>query len=323
MFALGARTLMGIGAFLGDSTYQEHANANVEFVAGLNPGMPNAFKETAWNAVSLINGIGKEWFGGEHTVARIPRGAVCNGFVAGEQFWIYHDFQRRISDLPDAPQGMIKPDGKYHFNEDWIYHSHAYVSGVAKLEGPFVLEIEVTDKGRPVAADVIVELTENAAPHGRSEHRFTTDRAGRLTIKHLPTQTSGSVAATYRGATVTRAIQPINSGSIAWRIDLADYVDVAVECPEQVMLGQPAEAKITLANRGTTDATAELRLSASGATLDTDRVSLELKAGEARTENVRFKAGRKVMPYLIFARVTSGRNVSTVAGGGKVASKGT
>ena len=303
LYGFAARTIMGIAGVLNDCSYQTLANNNVEFVAGLNPGIPNACEETAWDAQTLINGVGEKWFGGEHGLGKIPKGAVCNGFTAAEQFWIYSEFEMPLSKYPDAPRGIVKPDGTYHFNEDWIAHSHAYVAGVAKLEGPFVLKVRTSDEGRPVEADVVVSLTAVTEPHESQQYTYRTDVGGELTVTDLPPQMTGTVSLTAGEVTLTRQVQTVGSGRVVWDVDVARYVEVSIEAPERLPAGGTGQAVVTVTNPGRADVQAEIRLSASGVRLEESELTVPAGAGETCRQTVGLTVGERVMPYVIYARV--------------------
>jgi len=170
LHGFSTKNFMQLGAFLRDSRFQLNAIAGVNFIAGLNPGVPNAFQDTAWDARSLIQGVGKSWFGPVGDLAPTARGSVPNGFSAAPQFWLHGDkdprnFTNFIAYQEDKPAGLINAGGGLQFNEGWILHSHAYVQGVAHLEAPYTLCVTVEEDGRRVAAEVEVVLKENAPPH--------------------------------------------------------------------------------------------------------------------------------------------------------------
>jgi len=315
------KNLMQLGDFLNDSSLQELANDNVNFVVGLNPGHPTAYIETEWNAISMIKGVGVNFWdrpamGGYPVVAaNAENGSGFNGYSAYAQFDPGY-----LADAPDAPAGILTPSGSYYFNEDWIVHSHAYVQGVAKVEGEFVLDVSTSYNGLAVIADVDIDLTENALPNAALAYNYATDVNGELTLNDLPVQTAGTISVTYNGKVISKHIEPIASGSFACEIDFADCVYAAIDTPQSISLGKTKTAQITLTNHGDTATTANVTLSADGVTLGTSQYSEPLAAGQTKVKVIDITAGSKVKPYLLYARVTSGSNIEIAIGDGKVTS---
>ena len=313
--------MMYLADFLNDSSYQELANNNVNFVVGLNSGFPTAYVETEWNAISLIKGVGVNFFdrppignGTNPTLQQYAEnGSGFNGFSAFPQF-----APGFLSQAPDGPRGIITPSGGYFFNEDWIVHSHAYVSGVAMLEAPFELNIVTTNNALAVDAGVSVDLTDNAPPHTNTLLAYNTGVTGTLTVNDLPLQTQGTLTVSYNGQNISRHIETMGSGQLSWQIDFADHVQVSIDTPPLVPLGQNATAQITLTNQGSSATTANVVLSADGVSLGTIQYAEPLGVGETKVKTINITAGSKVKPYLLYARVTSGSNVETAIGDGKV-----
>jgi len=316
--------IMYLADFLNDSSYQELANNNVNFVVGLNSGFPTEYVEYEWDAISLIKGVGVNYFDrpgiGNGTDERIQQyaqaGSGFNGFSAFPQF-----LTGFISEAPDAPGGILKPDGSYHFNEDWLVHSHAYVSGVAALEGDYVLNISANYDGTPVVAAVQVSLTELAPPNAALTYNYTTDTNGQVIVSTLPVQTEGTVSVTYNDTTVSRHIEPAASGSYSFDIDFADYVVASIDTPAILNTSQSGTLEITLTNHGDQPTTADVTLSADGVVLGSNGLSEPLAAGQSKVITISITAGTQVKPYLVHALVTSGNNEQTVVADGKIGSQ--
>jgi hypothetical protein len=68
----------------------------------------------------MIHGVGRRWAGGFAAF----RGAICNGFSAGEAF-IFDVAATRENDAPSA-----------FTDEDWITHSGAWLSALARAARP-------------------------------------------------------------------------------------------------------------------------------------------------------------------------------------------
>jgi len=102
-----AKNLMTLGAFLKDARFQLHALAGVNFIAGLNPGVPNAYEDTAWDARSLLLGVGNSWFGPAHS-GTAPRGSVPNlgARRIGRQFGL-RAVVRAVGGEPVLPQARF------------------------------------------------------------------------------------------------------------------------------------------------------------------------------------------------------------------------
>ncbi len=303
-----AKNQMEIGEFLNDRSYQELANQNVEFMAGLNPGIPTASAEKAWTAMTFLKGIGNRSFPGYGSIAAPPAGSGINGFVFGNQFG-----EHPISYAPDAPKGILDANGGFQFNEDYLPHSHGYVSGVSKLEGNFTLNIATKSNGTAVNAAVAVNLPET--------YSFSTGAAGSLAITTLPLQRSGTVSVTYGGKTITKSLQTLASSKYTWNVDFATYVDVSVSVPATVGSGG-GTGTLSVTNRGTGNTAANVTLSASGVSLGTSSMSIPVNAGATVSQDFTIAAGSKVMPYLVYAYVTSGNNTTTAIGTGKCSGGG-
>lgn len=305
LHGFSTKNFMELGAFLGDSRFQLNAMAGVSFIAGLNPGIPNAYKESAWQARSLIQGVGRSWFGPVGDLAETARGSVPNGFTAGPQFWL-PTFTNFIADEEDRPAGMINAGGGLQFNEGWILHSHAYVQGVAHLEAPFTARIVTEDAGIGVPAEVQVVIKESAPPCTQHRMEYRTAPDGSLTLTDLPAPAAGRLTATYQGRTLARDIAVVSGGEHLFTVDFSRSVEMALSAPELLAAGKPAEAAVSLRNTGRAPVELEIILSAAGVALGRDRLKVSLPPGARTVEKVPFTAGGKVTPYLIRAYIRGG-----------------
>jgi hypothetical protein len=301
-----AKNFMEIGDFLNDSYYQQLANQNIEFVAGLNPGIPNAYKETKWAAQSLIKGLGVESFPGHGSQTTPPLGSGMNGFSANGQFK-----PLPLSSTTDAPKGILKPNGKFWFNEDYLPHSHGYVSGVAKLENDFNLNVVSTYNGAPVQASVKVKLDR--------DYNFTTNDKGKLNINELPLQQKGRVEINYNGKTISKSIDTLGSGTVTWNVDFATYIETTVTVPSVVKVNEAYKGSISVKNLGDQNTAAKVVIFADGVTLSKASINIDVVAGETKTEAFDITAGSEVMPYLVYANVESQGNQIIAIAQGKVA----
>jgi hypothetical protein len=263
LHGFSTKNFMTLGAFLDDATFQQNAIAGVNFIAGLNPGVPNAYEDTAWDARTLIMGVGRSWFGPAGEPADTAKGSVPNGFCAAPQFWL-PDFRNFIADQPDKPSGLISKDGGLQFNEGWILHSHAYVHGVARLEAGYSLRVNVQENGVPVEAEVRVDLHECALPHDRHERTCQVDADGVVTISDLPTPCEGAVCIRRGERVIIRPVAAVAGGRGEITVDFAREVAMRLETPEALVVGAEGTARLTLKNLGSADVTVRLHLSGAG-----------------------------------------------------------
>jgi len=294
-----AKNLLEIGDFLGDSSFHALAEANLQFVVGLNPGFPNAYEETAWQPTSLLWGIGRRSFEGSarttHPVSAAgtehklgPAGSGYNGFSSFGQF-----SEHSLADGPDTPKGILNPENKLYFNEDYLPHSHGYVSGIARLETPFTLKVIATDNGKPVQAKVEVCLKER--------RNFTTGLSGELTVSDLPLPARGTVSASYDGRTISRPIETLGGGELIWRVDFADCLEGTLTAPERLARGTSAKGRLVLVNRGSASVRAAIHLAADGVEVSPAEWHADVAPGRTVTVDIKLAAGKKVMPYLVLA----------------------
>ena len=306
MYGQIAKNFMELGAFLNDNEYQVLANNNLEFVAGLNPGIPTTYAEYAWYSQSLINGLGNNSFAAKGDGLATPPGSGQNGFSADVQF-----APTPIGNTPDAPKGILNPDGSYQFNESYLPHSHGYVSGVAKLEGNYTLTVKAQDDGVPVAADVTVIL------NGASSSYNMVD--GQVVIEDLPLMQSGKVTVTYGGKTVEKEIDTIASGDYTLDVDFSKNIAVTVDVPA-TLSESTAKGSVTIENLSSVSHDVELTLSADGVALDKADYSLTIGAGQSATQEFTLTAGYKVMPYAVLCAASVGGKETFAVGEGRVAS---
>lgn len=320
LYGFSAKNFMMLGDFLHDSSFQSSALAGVNFIGGLNPGIPNAYEETAWDARTLIQGVGRSWFGPAGDVAETARGSVPNGFCAAPQFW-QPTFDNFISYQSDKPRGMINKGGGLQFNEGWILHSHAYVHGVARLEAPYTLKLKASNGGAPVKAALTISLTETEAPNRESKHTYETAADGSLTITGLPTPCHGVVRITYGKQEIVRPLAAIAGGNHALSLDFAHEVNVKIEVPANLAVGSRGEAKVTVENVGAGEVKLKLAISASGLQLNKDQLELAVKPKATQVLTVPYVSGSKVMPYMVRAIITEGAPERIFLTIGKISSK--
>lgn len=298
-----AKHLLTIGNTLNDHTYQRLAENNLQFVVGLNPGIPNAYEESAWISQSLLKGIGHQYFSPIGSLADSPAGSGVNGFSASRQFLV-----ETINKVPDAPKGILNWDGTYQFNEDYLPHSHTYISGLSKLESPFAFQVHTSDNGVPVSAAVTVNLPE--------AYSFTTDSLGNLTVTSLPVAKSGTVTFTYAGQSIVRQLDTLSSGSVAWNIDFADDISVALHVPASIQTGETKAGTVSVTNHGHSGATVTVAVYADGVQLSTTGAVLSIGAGATQSSAFTVTPGEKTMPYLVYAKAATTYSSAAAVGHG-------
>lgn len=307
-----AKNYLEVGNYFNDNEYHELASQNVQFVVGLNSGIPTGYNAKSWVAKSLLKGIGKKSFPGSGGVnGHAPDGSGLNGFVFLTQFG-----QHAISAGPDAPKGIWHSNGSLQFNESYLPHSHGYISGIASLENEFTLKVNATSAGIPVSADINVNL--NA---GFSALHVTDGGTGSVTVTNLPLQRSGTLTATYNGVTLSRSIETLGNGQLTWAIDFAEHASVAMNVPATLQAGASGTGSISITNQGSASVSLTINLSTYGVTTTTGTFTLNAAPGATASQTFNVTGGNKVMPYFVRAHV-AGTNFSTtaVAEGKQVAS---
>lgn len=253
-----AKNLLELAAFLGDESLARLAERNLAFPIGRNPGFGDAYVPSRWDCMSLIKGVGCRSFGGVHSLSVVPDGSAMNGFAS-------HQFEalRPLSDLKDEPLGIWKEEGVKYFNEDYLPHSHGYVSGVAKREMPCTIRLQVTDGDRPFSGKAKIlwsdgeEESFTLGADGRA--RLTTERMYRRGILHIP------------GLAVEKTIVTLPGGCETVCINLAHQVTVSLSGKETLTL--------TVANHGKDSVSGEICLTASGIDLTETAFPYDLRPG--------------------------------------------
>ena len=320
LYGFSAKNFLRLGEFLQDSSFQAPALAGVNFIGGLNPGIPNAYQETAWDARTLIQGVGRSWFGPAGDLAATARGSVPNGFCAAPQFW-QPTFDNFISYQSDKPRGMVSQSGGLQFNEGWILHSHAYVHAVARLEAGYTLNLKTQSDGQAVSAAVVVDLAETEEPHGSLSRNYQIDDSGTLAITDLPTPCGGTVRITCNGRQIVRPLAAIAGGNHAMAVDFAREVNLSIRLPDKLLVGSTGEAKLLVENAGSKEVAVKLALSASGLCLSRSRIDLTLPAGARQELMVPFECGTKVMPCLLRAIIDEGAPLREFSATGRIGSQ--
>ncbi len=301
MYGQVAKNMLEVAHFLGDKEYAELAANNLQFVAGLNPGIPTAYDETAWQPKSMIIGLGADFFYAQHALTSAPKGSGINGFSADVQFQ-----PTKLGTVPDAPKGILFPDGKYQFNEDYLPHSHGYVSGVALTERPFELTV-VTKLGEEVVkADVSVAYDDN-------EVRLNEASMTLPVMKHV------TVTAWYDGIKLSECFDTMGGGKKALAFDFMTAMGIEIQAPH-VLNGSNGKATVTIKNLTGNNNCGQLSLSADGVRLAQTSFVVELASGGEQVITVEMAAEDRVTPYTIIATVNINGDIYRSFVHGKVSS---
>jgi len=310
-----AKNLLDLGDYLNDRTFARLASRNLQFVAGLNPGFPDAYEEKSWQAISLIKGYGVRSFAGAGSQIAPPDGSGMNGFSADVQFQ-----PQPISVTSDAPRGILFADGESQFNEDYLPHSHGFVSGVARAERPFTANIETRRQGRPIDARIVIRLDDAV------EQVYRTGAEGRLMLDDLPLRRAATVTAACQGLSVTKKLETLAGASWSWEVHFDNCIEADIEAPDviEAATGTAGECRIRLRNLGGETADVKLRLAADGVTLTGDSIEQHctLQPGETTVVSAAFRTGGRTMPYVLYGRIQAGSHRSTVVKSGKLIVQG-
>lgn len=127
VYGLTAATAMACAAYTKDSRFQDIAEGNLQWVAGLNAGLTQKSLQGSVVyrtdiplgralPVSMICHIGARWAGSWFAT----RGAIANGFATGSQFE-YDTDPCRDEDTPSS-----------FTDEDWIPHTAGWLTGLVR-----------------------------------------------------------------------------------------------------------------------------------------------------------------------------------------------
>lgn len=304
-----AKNIMEIGSFLGDSSYQHIAENNLQFVAGLNPGFPNAYDETLWEGMSLIKGVGKRWFGGEHQLETIPDGSAMNGFSAAPQF-----VEKRIDEVEDRPAGILKPDGSFYFNEDYLPHSHGYVSGAALVEGNSNFRLETFYKGKPVDAETIIILENGCRLYPEASV------TGLHEVKDLAPLQKCVVITKYKEMFFEKEFDTLSNGAFELKIDFSRYLTGVINVPEVIAMGTEAYGCVIIRNEGLEPVKTIVKMCSDGVSLDISDFEVSLKPGEIHKEFFTVRTCGKIKPFMIYVSDTGENHALMTIGEGFIVS---
>ncbi len=286
MYGQIAKNFMELADFLNDKELQVLANNNLEFVAGLNPGIPTSYDEKEWYTQTLIRGLGNSYFDAKHGIIPAPMGSGQNGFSADTQF-----NQQRLGVHPDAPKGIINSDGSFQFNEDYLPHSHGYVAGVAQMEDVFTLNLNAFAGGAPAVAIVTVTL----------DNGQTTTFTGNTTLKNLPLLQSGTVTFSLSGKTITRTFDTVGGGTKDIAVDFAKALGAEITLPPVIRAGETAAGTLTVENQGASNVSVTPNLTAYGLSVVAAPEALTLTPGERKTIPFTVRAGLDITTSTLIA----------------------
>ena len=304
VYGQAARSLLRVGNYLNDEGYQSLANANVQMYTGLNPG---ATAGGEIKPTSMIKGVPSTSLAANYMEPYAPKGAVNNGFNATSAF--SSSFYTSVRDSHTVP-----PDGPNAFgngDESWIAHSHAYVMGAAKLEAPYVMDLDFSQGAGAVGATVQVSFPANGAIATRS---YTVPSTGKLTIADLPLGQKAVLSAQRTGfANFLLAVNTMGGGTGKWVIDWSNYIGAGLSAlPSTVSKNNSYTVTWTVVNFGSGSASPTMAFAAAGGALSTTAASASLGVGTSASGSFNFTAGSSTEPYAVRAVFTAGKNVQTI-----------
>jgi hypothetical protein len=205
MYGRYARLAMQMARFFEDIRFQEIATACLQWVMGLNTGVPSDGGK--YEGLSWISGVGahavQAWTG--------IQGSICNGFCASPQFEMAH-----LDDIEDAPA--------YVTGEEWIVHNGGFLSGLAEIEKPYTLKIKTQYRGKPVDAGVRVLLD--------TETQYGTGPRGFIRIDALPVGHKGEALIAWEGVEMRYPIETIAGLTKVIPVDFSDCFTAHMELEE-------------------------------------------------------------------------------------------
>lgn len=300
LYGLMGRNMTILGNYLNDAQLQTLAQRNAQFIVGLNPGVPNAYKATKWTATSFIYGLGRNYF--EATSGEAPLGSGINGFTAALQF-----AEDKITQNRDLPLGIWNKDGSLQFNEDYLPHGMGYISAAVLTEAPYTMTIKTLSGGKTLSASV------SASIDGRVIGNYKTSDDGDLVITDLPLGETVTLEIRSESGIVTRrVIGVVGGGSDQWIVDFENLLRLRLGAPYSVA-DQPSVATILLENTGSEEITVELNLLADGIELESQQFTEKLAPGEEKTITVQIVSSGVIKPYVLMACADHGEYKTVVS----------
>lgn len=299
LYGQAAKTLLKVGDYLSDPSFQDLATNNLQLYAGLNPGIK---KDGAYISSSTINGIGAVTVTDMEYSA--PIGSVSSGF--------------NVTPGDDSHYTQaLKPDGAHHFTaESWIAISHAYVMGVAHLEDEYRLAITLRDSGSPVDAVIEVEdLTSN------KKYSYQTSN-GEIVISDLPLGRKMQVQLLREGfQPIFKSVATLGGGSKSLEVDYQHYADLEFDqLPDRLEPGKPVKLGLKLLGSVGKTASRKVVLSAVGGQFvvpstesssekSVERYEVDIPANNDGAPDISFIPSQTAEPYLIRALWSDGDTV--------------
>ncbi|ADB52408.1 cellulase N-terminal Ig-like domain-containing protein [Conexibacter woesei] len=270
MYGNIAKNAMLLARMFDDVELQEIADANMQWVGGLNAGTMLGGKR---QSISMIDAVGTHYV---PTWSGID-GSIANGLSATPQFTL--DYPEPLMDAPVT-----------FTHEDWIVHSGGWLSGLSEVERAPVVRVVTKNAGAAVSASVRVDL-DTTTTH-------STNASGELTLSTLPRGQRGTISATYGGRTVTRDLSTIAGEDRTFQVDFADSLAVTVTADPATLAGT-----VSVTNDGSASATVSGTLAAVGATLSSGTFSGRVASGATQRFAFTFADDdpQKIQPFLIRA----------------------
>lgn len=273
MYGNIAKNAILLAQIFDDVELQEIADANMQWVGGLNVGTMLGGERTS---VSMIDSVGTHsypsWSGID--------GSISNGLSATPQFSL--DYPEALADRPVT-----------FTHEDWIVHTGGWLSGLSEVESPPVVNVVTRNAGAAVSAAVTVDLDTTST--------YSTNAAGELTVSTLPRGRTGTISATYGGRTITRDLSTIAGDDRTVAFDFADSLAVDV-----VANAATGSGTVSVTNHGSAAAAVSVSLAAVGATVSSGSFAGTVGSGATSTFPFTFADDdpQRIQPFLIRAAAT-------------------
>ncbi|WP_428508936.1 cellulase N-terminal Ig-like domain-containing protein [Roseateles sp.] len=293
-----ARTLLKVGNYLNDESYQVLANANVQMFAGLNSGFAVA---GGVKPSSMFKGIPNTSLANQLMESWAADGSVFGGYTTtpgNDSFWVNFDSTRQL------PADAINNGS----GESWIAYSHAYVMGAVNLEGAHAVNLDFTNGAAAIGATVSASFPSNPGIATRS---YTVPSSGKLSITDLPLGQKVVLTAQTSGfSNLSLPVNTVGGGSSNWVVDFSSNLSGSLSAlPQTLSKNTTYTVTWTAMNRGTTAITPAIALSAAGGVLNQAAATASVAPGGVGTGTFTFTTGGAAEPYVIRANFTSGRNV--------------
>ncbi|MCL2249094.1 MAG: hypothetical protein FWC13_07460, partial [Oscillospiraceae bacterium] len=290
-----AKNFAELANYFSDPELIQLAENNLQFVAGLNPGIPESYDEKKWLPKSLIVGLGADYFYVQHNLKPAPQGSGINGFSSDVQF-----VPKRLGDTIDSPKGILNEENEFQFNEDYLPHSHGYVSGVAFLERDNKLIISTKNHGKPIVSNVDI-----AVDGQKSSYKCD----GQICIENLTLLSHVEICAAFENETIRQSLTVTGDSDI--EIDFLRTVYLSLNLPEELQ-NKKTEAHLTIENPTGHNLNVSPELSAYGVNMSETTGPAEILAKSSMKYPFMITPAHKSGTYTVKAKVSIGEKSYTI-----------